>query len=346
MTGGIQIVGLGKDFAGKPAIDDISFEVSDHELFVIVGESGCGKSTLLRLIAGLDTPDRGTIRLHDDLVADSQISVPPEQRGTGFVFQSYALWPHMSVQDNVAFPLEASGKSRKAAAQLVQGHLATVALQDLAQRKPEALSGGQRQRVALARCLAGGARTILMDEPLANLDPHLRHTMEQELLRFHRASGATTVYITHDQREAMALADRMAVMKAGRILQIGTPQEIYDHPNSTEVAQFIGHGAVVSATYETGFADIQGHRFHADAPADHPAGQVQVLIRPEAITLVDDQDQGGLEGVIESVLYRGGLWEAEVGFADSTRLVVTHRAPLRTGQTLRLRINRAWVLAQ
>ena len=344
MTTGIEVRHIGKDYAGKPAVAEVSFTVADRELFVIVGESGCGKSTLLRLIAGLETPDCGEILLHGARVAGQGTMVPPEQRGTGFVFQSYALWPHMTVRDNVAFPLEAGGMSHKQAARSVEAHLETVSMKELAARKPEALSGGQRQRVALARCLAGGARTILMDEPLANLDPHLRGTMERELLHFHRSSGATTLYITHDQREAMALADRMAVMKGGRFLQVGTPQEIYERPGSVEVAEFIGHGSVVEVYYRDGMADLSGCRFAATAVSGQPEGPARALVRPEGIEILDAGAEGQLAGTVRSVLYRGGIWEAVLDLDAGASLTVAHDAPMRVGDRLAIRIKRAWVL--
>ncbi len=309
MTGGIEIHHLCKAYAGAPAVDGVSLQIAPQELFVIVGESGCGKSTLLRLIAGLEVPDRGTIRLHGEMVAGDGVMVSPEGRGTGFVFQSYALWPHMSVRDNVAFPLEATGMPRRAAAAAAEPHLDTVSLRHLAERKPDALSGGQRQRVALARCLAGGAGTILMDEPLANLDPHLRATMERELLAFHRSSGATTIYITHDQREAMALADRMAVMRNGSFLQVGTPQEVYDRPQSREVAEFIGQGTVVPVQYADHTAQLDGVSFPVEAMAGQAPGAAMAILRPEAIEILAEGDTKGLAGTVRETFYRGGGWE-------------------------------------
>ncbi|KUF10815.1 ABC transporter ATP-binding protein [Pseudoponticoccus marisrubri] len=344
MDGGIEVHELGKTYAGTPAVDGVSFHIAPRELFVIVGESGCGKSTLLRLIAGLDAPDRGTIRLHGETVAGAGVMVSPEARETGFVFQSYALWPHMSVRDNVAFPLQAAGMARKAAAEAAEPHLRTVSLDGLAERRPEALSGGQRQRVALARCLAGGARTILMDEPLANLDPHLRATMERELLGFHRSSGATTIYITHDQREAMALADRMAVMRNGRFLQVGTPQEIYDRPRSREVAEFIGHGAVVPVRYGDHMAELDGVRFPAEATAGQAPGDALAILRPEAIEILPGAEPGALTGTVRETFYRGGTWEAELELAGGAVLTLSHGAPLVPGQGVCVRIRHGWIL--
>ena len=346
MTGGIEVHDLVKTYEGSPAVDGVSFDIAPQELFVIVGESGCGKSTLLRLIAGLETPDTGTIHLHGNMVAAKGVFEPPEARATGFVFQSYALWPHMSVRDNVAFPLEAAGIARKVAAEAAAPHLETVSLTHLAERKPDALSGGQRQRVALARCLAGGAKTILMDEPLANLDPHLRATMERELLAFHRSSGATTIYITHDQREAMALADRMAVMRNGKFLQIGTPQEIYDRPVSREVADFIGHGAVVPVHFAQNTAALDGVSFPATAGPGPRPGKALALLRPESIEILSNGNTDGLAGTVRGTFYRGGTWEAEFELTNGAVLTLSHDAPLKTGQPLYVRFKHAWILPE
>lgn len=236
----IQLASVSKSFDAHKALNSVSLSIEDGTFFVVLGPSGCGKSTLLRAIAGLEPVDAGEIKLSGQAVAGKGLHLPPEQRQVGVVFQSYALWPHMNVAANVAFPLETAGETRSAVTARVAECLETVALTPFRQRKPAELSGGQRQRVALARCLAQGARTVLMDEPLANLDPHLRSTMEEELAAFHRASDATTLFITHDQREAMALADKVAVMWDGSILQADDPDTLYRRPNSKKVAGFIG----------------------------------------------------------------------------------------------------------
>src|SRR6056297_114591 len=187
----VALDGVVKAFRGLTAVDGVDLHVSPGEFVAVVGPSGCGKSSLLRLVAGLDTLDHGTISLDGRTVSASGIHVPPEARGVGVVFQSYALWPHLNVLDNVGFPIEAAGGGRRGARARAADHLRTVDLDGFAERRPAELSGGQRQRVALARCLAQGARTILMDEPLANLDPHLRAAMEEELSEFHRRTDAT-----------------------------------------------------------------------------------------------------------------------------------------------------------
>ncbi|QPH55764.1 ABC transporter ATP-binding protein [Pontivivens ytuae] len=335
----IRLAGVTKRFGARAAVDDVSVELSTGEFFAIVGASGCGKSTLLRLIAGLEVADAGEIALAGRTVSGPGLHVAPEDRNVGFVFQSYALWPHLDVRGNVAFPAEAAGVKRAEAARNADRHLATVALTDYAARKPADLSGGQRQRVALARCLAQEAGTILMDEPLANLDPHLRSTMEEELVGFHRTAGATTVYITHDQREAMAVADRMAVMAEGRFLQVGTPTEIYDRPANAAVARFIGHGAVQPVSVEGGAVRLAGHPVKLRGN-----GGTHALFRPADLS-VTDPDATTLSATVESVLYRGGHWEGTArveGLSEPFQLHLDR--PVEVGERLGLMINGGWIL--
>ena len=335
---GIKADGLTKNYDGVRAVDGVSFDIPPKAFFCVVGASGCGKSSLLRLIAGLETPDKGRIALDGVAVAGGGVFVPPEARRVGVVFQSYALWPHLTVRQNVAFPYEAKGMKRAEALKQADGHLRMVSLEQQADRRPEALSGGQRQRVALARSLAGDTRTILMDEPLANLDPHLRGAMEAELRAFHDRIGATTFYITHDQREAMALADLMAVMDKGRILQIGPPQEIHARPANATVARFIGRGALVPATVRGGMARLCGQEFAVDGTGQ---GKATLFLRPANVAL----DDTGVPARIGAVLYRGGYWEAS---ADVDGLAVPvpldlHR-PVRAGERVALRFTGGWVL--
>ncbi|MFN3641549.1 MAG: ABC transporter ATP-binding protein [Gemmobacter sp.] len=333
----VTVRGAVKGFAGRAAVDGIDLAIAAGEFVAVVGASGCGKSTLLRLIAGLETLDAGSIALGARIVSGPGIHVPPEARGVGVVFQSYALWPHMTVRDNVAFPAQSAGTARAAARAEADRHLATVGLALLADRRPAALSGGQRQRVALARCLAQGARIILMDEPLANLDPHLRAAMEEELAAFHARAGASTLYITHDQREAFAIADRVAVMAAGRILQCDTPETVYARPGSEAVARFIGRGAILDATVAGGAA----HLGPATLPATStPPGPVRILIRPDDVVIAPDAP---LAATVQTALYRGGHWEATAtvpGLAEP--LAVSSRTRLRPGETLRLALTAGW----
>lgn len=337
-----------RSFAGKTAVKNVSLDIQEGTFFVVVGPSGCGKSTLLRLIAGLEQPDSGVISLNGRKVAGPNLNVGPEDRSVGVVFQSYALWPHMTVAGNVAFPLETLGMSKQAARQAAARHLETVALNDHAERKPADLSGGQRQRVALARCLAQGARTILMDEPLANLDPHLRATMEDELADFHRSSSATTLYITHDQHEAMALAGRIAVMWDGEILQAGPPEEVYARPNCAKVAGFIGRGATIPAEVvrvagTKAQVRIAGATIEAHCSVDARIGPADLLVRPEQIETVAE----GLEGQITRATFRGNHWDALVrteGIAQPVLVSLTHRPPLHG--RLHLKICSGWVIPQ
>jgi len=339
----VTLWNLRKSFDSERAVDGVEVEIASGEFFCVLGASGCGKSTLLRLIAGLEVADEGTIALGDRVVDGPGRHVPPEDRRTGFVFQSYALWPHLSVLDNVAFPGQAQGLSKTQARTQAMTHLETVSLTRYADRKPAALSGGQRQRVALARCLAGGATTILMDEPLANLDPHLRAVMEEELTQFHRASGVTTLYITHDQREAMAVADRVAVMDKGRFLQVGTPRDIYERPANENVARFIGRGTLAKAELAGDRARVNGQTIAVGVGDAGPAdGPVTLFIRPEQVAFVSE---GGMAGRVGSALYRGGHWEATV-LIDGIEapVVVTSAVPLAIGERVQVAFKTAWVL--
>jgi iron(III) transport system ATP-binding protein len=338
----VEIAGATKYFGDQPAVDEVDVSLQPGEFFVVLGPSGCGKSTLLRLVAGLERVDAGEIRLSGRTVSTPKRHVPPEERAVGVVFQSYALWPHMNVRDNVAFPAESLGQGRSAARALAERHLETVDLGPLADRRPAELSGGQRQRVALARCLAGGARTILMDEPLANLDPHLRGRMEAEIARFHRAAGVTTLFITHDQREAMALADRIAVMGRGRFLQVAPPVELHDRPASEEVARFIGRAAVLDARLVCADGACTADLGPVSAPlaAAHREGRARVVIRPGDVVLGT-----GVPARLEAAFYRGGLWEALAhvpGLAEP--LPVAASVPLREGEQVVLSLASAWVL--
>ncbi|SFQ65619.1 iron(III) transport system ATP-binding protein [Roseivivax halotolerans] len=340
----ISLSDLRKSYDGRDAVAGVTVDIEAGEFFVVLGPSGCGKSTLLRLIAGLERPDGGEVKLDGNTVSAPGRHLPPEDRDVGVVFQSYALWPHMDVRDNVAFPIESAGRARNVARSEAETHLRTVALTEFAARKPAELSGGQRQRVALARCLAGGAKTILMDEPLANLDPHLRASMEEEIAAFHARAGATTIYITHDQREAMALATRVAVMGEGRFLQVATPEDLHDRPATAEVARFIGRSALLPGVYSgSGHARVAAHDIAVNAPEETALGPVTLVIRPNDVRL----GEGPLRGRLDRVFYRGGMWEALVevdGLGEA--LPVSSRRRLANGEVLDLSITGGWVLPE
>ena len=267
MAVSIQIQGLVKRFGATTALDHVDLEIQPGELFFLLGPSGCGKTTLLRHIAGFYTPDEGTIRIGGEDVTN----VPPHRRDTGMVFQSYALWPHMTLAENVAFGLQMRKVPKAEAAERVRAALAAVKMEDKASRKPNQLSGGQQQRVALARALVVQPRCLLLDEPLSNLDAKLRLEMRLEIRRICKESGLTAVYVTHDQKEALSIADRLAVMQAGRLEQVGSPLEVYRKPKNRFVASFIG---------ETNFLPPDFFGAQASFP-----GAGALSVRPEVVRL-------------------------------------------------------------
>ena len=240
----VVIKEVSKQFGDTPTLRNISLEIADQELFFLLGPSGCGKTTLLRTIAGFYPPDKGEVRFGDRLMND----VPPHQRNTGMVFQNYALWPHMSVEQNVSYGLEVRDVSAADLKRRVGEALEIVRMQQYARRTPNQLSGGQQQRVALARALVIKPDVLLLDEPLSNLDAQLRLEMREEIRRIHAETRITMVYVTHDQKEALSLADRLAVMRAGRIEQLGDPRTVYRTPVNPFVAEFIGETNWVPGT--------------------------------------------------------------------------------------------------
>lgn len=344
----LEISGVEKSFAGARALDDVSLSIERGAFFTILGPSGCGKTTLLRLIAGLETLDAGEIRLNGALVAGQGAHVPPEDRGVAVVFQSYALWPHMNVRDNVAFPRRTGGASPQEAEAAAADAMAAVHLQEFAARMPAALSGGQRQRVALARCLAQNADIVLMDEPLANLDPHLRGAMEAEFAAFRERSGATIVYITHDQREAMALSDQAAVMDRGRVLQVGAPEQLYRRPKSERVAAFIGRSARVDAQIlglNGAEARVRIGPFEIDAShaGDAVPGKARAMIRPEDIAI--GPAEHAKPARIVQAFYRGGAWEVALRLEGvSEDLIAVLRERPQVGETAPVAILGGWIL--
>jgi len=269
-----------------PAVSDVSIEIETGEFFFLLGPSGCGKTTLLRLIAGLLDPTAG--RIYFDKKDVTHLSV--DKRNTAMVFQGYALWPHMTVTGNVEFGPKMQGIGRQERRLLTREQLKLVQMNDYASRKPNQLSGGQQQRVALARALAARADCLLLDEPLSNLDARLRLTMREELQHLVKSSGITTVYVTHDQKEALSMADRIAVMKSGKIVQIGTPEALYNRPATRFVADFLGEANFIDGRLLTPgpAAQIQtpaGVIRHADAGKLVPGSAVTCCVRPEQITI-------------------------------------------------------------
>ena len=248
-----EIRNIVMDFNGFKALNGISVKMQDGEFIAVLGPSGCGKTTLLRLLAGFTPPSSGEIRIGEQVVANRDYVLPPNERFISMVFQSYALWPHMSVRKNVEFPIKnskfVSPEIRSNCDSRVQELIGMVGLTGMEKRLPAQLSGGQRQRVALARALAVNPDLLLMDEPLSNLDTELRVEMRREIKELHQKTKVTVVYVTHDQSEALALADRIVVMNQGQIEQVGTPQEIYSHPATPFVAKFVGRSNLIAGTW-------------------------------------------------------------------------------------------------
>lgn len=313
----VSIRQLLKNFDGKPptvAVDHLDLEIEDGEFLVLLGPSGCGKTTTLRCLAGLEQPASGSITLGDEVVFDGarRVNLPPDKRFIGMVFQSYALWPHMTVRKNVAYPL----KSRKLTDALADGRVEeTAALVDcerLLDRLPAELSGGQQQRVALARGLVSHPDLVLFDEPLSNLDARLRDQVRAELHDLHQRKPFTAVFVTHDQSEALALGTRMAIMRAGRIIQIGPPREVFEEPVDEYVAGFTGMSNRVPCEYVDGRWYALGTEIHGMQPrAEASVGSFVLRLRPEKVRLVTDvadllPGEAGMAVHIDDVEY-GGL---------------------------------------
>jgi spermidine/putrescine transport system ATP-binding protein len=302
----VQVIELSKRFGSGAgavlALDRVSVEIGANEFFTLLGPSGCGKTTLLRLIAGLEQPSAGELHLEGRPIGH----LPPFKRPVNTVFQSYALFPHMSVAKNVAFGLEMQGRGRTEIARDVAATLELVRLAGLEDRYPAQLSGGQQQRVALARALASHPKVLLLDEPLSALDLKLRQGMQLELKRLQHDTGITFIFVTHDQQEALTMSDRIAVMARGRILQIGTSAEIYEHPNCRFVADFIGDTNLIEAV-----PDGQGFRLGAAgelvAAGGRPANgaKVTLAVRPERVDLAPPATPDTLKGRVEEVVYVG-----------------------------------------
>jgi len=284
---------IGKRFAADapPAVEDLSLTVAEGEIVALLGPSGCGKTTTLRLIAGFEAPDAGTVTIRGALMAGPGRMVAPEERGVGIVFQDYALFPHLTVGDNVAFGLQRLPRSSRR--ERVARILDTVGLAELARRYPHELSGGQQQRVAVARALAPSPALMLLDEPFSNLDADLRAQMRDEVERVLRATRTTAVFVTHDQEEAFTLADRVGVLNRGRIEQIASPEDIYHRPATRFVAEFVGAADFLSGEVtRRGIVTEIGVLANVDRL--EPGARVHVMVRPDDITFVPHPDGGGI----------------------------------------------------
>jgi len=304
-------------YAGNadPSVDAVSLSVAPGELVALVGASGSGKTTTLRIAAGYEIPDSGRVMLTDESGATRDIThESPQRRGFGMVFQHYALFPHMNVESNVAFGLEARGMGKRERLERAREALAGVGLGEKASRQVQALSGGEQQRVALARALVISPRVLLLDEPLSNLDPTLRQTMRDELRATLRRSGVTALFVTHDQEDAFAVADRIAMLSRGRLLQVGTPEELYHAPATREVAEFVGRASLLPAEQMSDGVWVTVGRVSLAAPArvaGEPASAANArdlvaVLRPESLALVDDDEQPAWEGRVVGRRFAGG----------------------------------------
>ena len=331
----LTLQGITRKFGEVTAVDDVSLEIGRGELFFLLGPSGCGKTTLLRLIAGFYAATLGRI-LFDN---KDMTRIPPHRRNTGMVFQNYALWPHMTVWENVAYGLILRKVSSSEQKDRVSEALRMVRMDAYDQRSPNQLSGGQQQRVALARALVIQPDVVLLDEPLSNLDARLRLEMRDEIRRIHDETGTTMIYVTHDQKEALSMADRVAVMDMGAIAQTGPPRSIYARPASTFVADFIGETNFVGGrltraemplAVDTAVGELQSKVEPAEVLA--PGDEVVCSIRPEAFAIADSDDAGGedvnvMDGVVQQTVYLGDHEQYTVRLNDGTLIKLVDHHP-------------------
>ncbi|MDP6777513.1 MAG: ABC transporter ATP-binding protein [Candidatus Latescibacteria bacterium] len=329
----VTLEGITKRFDHVVAVERVSLEIQKGELFFLLGPSGCGKTTLLRLIAGFYRPEGGRILFDDRDIT----GVPPNERNTGMVFQNYALWPHMTVWKNVEYGLSVRKVPAEERSRRVDDALEMVQMQGLRDRSPNQLSGGQQQRVALARALVVEPDVVLLDEPLSNLDARLRLEMREQIQELHREIGITMIYVTHDQKEALAMADRMAIMHQGGVRQVGAPRELYARPSSRFVADFVGEinllvGEVSSVDEALSVETAMGAtRCHTGYEGIEKGDRVSLAVRPEALSFLDEASVGGentFGGTVRSVTYLGDLEQYTVELEDGTRVKVVEHNPL------------------
>ena len=321
-----------------PIVKNISFSVHSGEIFALLGPSGCGKTTTLRLIAGFEKADTGTISMAEHTLADSDTHVPPESRGIGFVFQDYALFPHKNVLENVAFGLrKVSKKIRQERALAV---LDMVGMTDLQSRLPHHLSGGEQQRVALARAIIARPKLLLLDEPFSSLDPGLRQSTREEVRTLLKAEGISAVLVTHAQEEALSFAERLGVMKAGTLEQIGTPEMVYRHPKTAYVADFLGQTNFIRADIKDGIAETPFGRVNVEGTGSENA---LLSIRPECLQMMTpDTQRSSKSGRVVGQAFKGHDFTYQVEVDGQQYFVQTdHRCPFQIGDTVMLKAESA-----
>lgn len=316
----LSLLNVTQRYGSVTAVDDVSLDVPAGEFFALVGPSGSGKTTLLMLIAGFEKPQSGSVLIDGRDVG----AVLPQDRNIGVVFQNYALFPHMTVEDNVGFPLQMRSISKTERKQRIAAALDLVRLSNKARMYPAQLSGGQQQRVALARALVFGPPILLLDEPLGALDRALREEMQIELKRIQQELSITVITVTHDQVEAMSLADRIAVMKDGALQQVDTPQRMYASPSTPFIARFVGESCFIRGTVgqDTDYCNIAGTTVPLAAPTVTPGDTVELALRPEIVRLSAAADSG-IPGVVTGAIYFGPLWRITVKLADEQTLVAS-----------------------
>ena len=331
---GVELRGVVKEYGSTRVLHGVDLDVAPGEFVSLLGPSGCGKTTALRVLAGLEHADGGEVRIGGRDVS----RVPTNKRDIGMVFQSYSLFPHLRVLDNTAFGLRRRGVGATEARRRAGDALDLVGLGHLGDRYAHQLSGGQQQRVALARALVTEPRVLLLDEPLSALDAKVRVQLRDEIRRIQLRLGTTTVFVTHDQEEALAVSDRVAVMGAGRILQVGSPEDLYSRPAGAEVAAFVGASSVVPGIVSAGTVSVWGQRLPLLAPA--PDGPCEVFVRPENVRVVSPGDSG-VDAVVESSTFLGSMRRSMLRADDGTGVHVQHPAEVRLtpGDRVRIRVD-------
>jgi ABC-type Fe3+/spermidine/putrescine transport system ATPase subunit len=339
----VRVERLRKRYGPSVALDDVTLEFPAGGFSTLLGPSGCGKTTLLRCIAGFETPDAGGVFVGGrDVAAD-----PPWRRRIGFVFQSYALWPHMTVGQNVAYGLKLRNLPGPEIDSSVKGVLERVGMAGLGHRQPGQLSGGQQQRVALARALVLEPDVLLLDEPLSNLDAQLRVEMRREIRRLQREVGITTIYVTHDQEEALELSDVVAVMSDGRVEQVGSAEDVYCRPRSAFVATFLGAATLLSGEVQPDGALVaSGQRLPLDLPRALAGRQVRVAVRPEDVVLEVDGRAGALPATVVESAYLGHAWRVVARLESGVELVAFSASSAAMGQVVGLNPRHAIVVAE
>jgi len=336
--GGVRVSNLLKKYGDVVAVDDLSMDFEKGTLTTLLGPSGCGKTTTLRCVAGFERPDEGEVSIGDAIVFSQEVNVPPEKRKVGIVFQSYAIWPHMTVFDNIAFPLKVKHASKQETDQKVKKMMELVRLTGLGDRPATQVSGGQQQRIALARALIFDPEVLLLDEPLSNLDTSLRDIVRVEVREIQRSLGITTIYVTHDQVEALSISDKVVVLRTGKIMAVGTPKEIYMRPPNEFVASFVGKANLLPGTItsmpgtpeprpgeglvivETNLGEVRCHLHGALRMKE--GDRVLVTIKPENIVVSADGKQAReantFAGRVELISYLGGFTEVVVSAGGET----------------------------